>query len=174
MVVILVLAADIEQAVDRTRSAQHFAARLDDPPVVQLGFRLGLVQPVDLGIVEQFAVAEWNMNPDMPIVAAGFEQEHAVAAGFSQAVGEHAASRPGADDDVVEPRFVRNRRHGLLTPFSSPGLLSMMIAHSVHPELRAKRASKGDASSALADVLRGARVARTSGRRHTITMRSLA
>src|SRR5262249_56623457 len=62
MIVILVLAADIEQAVDRARSAEHFAARLDDLPVVQLGFRLGLVQPVDFGIVEQLAVAERNMN----------------------------------------------------------------------------------------------------------------
>ena len=111
MVVILVLAADIEQAVDRTRSAQHFAARLDDLPVIQLGFWLGLVQPVDLGIVEQLAVTERNMNPDMAVMAAGFDEQHAMAAGFGEPVGEHAAGRAGADNDVVEPRLVRNRRH---------------------------------------------------------------
>ncbi len=37
MVEILSLATDIEQAVDGTRSAQHFAARLDDLAVVEIG-----------------------------------------------------------------------------------------------------------------------------------------
>ena len=128
MIVVLVLTADIEEAIDRARSAQHFAARLDDLPVVQLGFRLGLVQPIDFGIVEQLAVAERDVNPDMSIMAAGFEQEHAVTAGFGEAVGEHAAGRSGADDDVIEPCFVRNRRHRrLLTPFSLPRLLSITL-----------------------------------------------
>jgi hypothetical protein len=111
MIVVLVLAAHIEQAVDRARSAQHFAARLDDLPVVQLGFRLGLVQPVDFGIVEQLAVAERDVNPDMPVMAAGFEKQYAMAAGFGEPVGEHAAGRAGADDNEIKPCFVRNRRH---------------------------------------------------------------
>jgi hypothetical protein len=115
MIVVLVLAADIEQAVDRARSAQHLAARLDDLAIVELGFRFGLVQPIDLGIIEQLTVAERNMNPDVPVVAAGLEQKHAMAAGFGEAIGEHAAGRTGADDDVVEPCFVRNRRHGGLS-----------------------------------------------------------
>ncbi len=74
MIVILVLAADIEQTVDRTRSAQHLAARLDDLAVIELRFRLGFVQPIDFGIVEQLAIAERDMNPDVPVMAAGFEQ----------------------------------------------------------------------------------------------------
>src|ERR1700739_4901638 len=71
MIVVLVLAAHVEQAVDRARSAQHFAARLDDLPVVQLGFRLGLVQPIDFGIVEQLALAERDGNPDMRVMGGG-------------------------------------------------------------------------------------------------------
>ena len=55
------------------------------------GFRLGLVQPVDLGIVEQLAVAERNVDPDMPVMAAGFDEQHAMVAGFGKPVGEHAA-----------------------------------------------------------------------------------
>src|SRR6516225_4400970 len=93
VIVVLVLAADVEQVVDRTRSAQHFAARLNDLPIVQFGFGLGFVQPVDLGIVEQFAVAKRNVNPDMAVMAAGFEQEHAMATGLGEAVREHAAGR---------------------------------------------------------------------------------
>ena len=60
VVVVLVLAADVEQPVDRARAAQHLAARLDDLPVVELGLRLGFVEPIDLGVVEQLAEAERN------------------------------------------------------------------------------------------------------------------
>src|SRR5688500_10293801 len=55
-VVILVLSAYIEAAVDRGRSAEHLAARLRDPPVA--GARLGLarIQPVHRGIGEVLSV----------------------------------------------------------------------------------------------------------------------
>jgi hypothetical protein len=33
---------------------------------------------------------------------ARLQQQHAVSAGGSQAIGEHAARAPGADDDIVE------------------------------------------------------------------------
>ena len=46
MIVIRRLAAQIKQAVDRARPAQHLAARLDHLTVVELGLRLGLVEPV--------------------------------------------------------------------------------------------------------------------------------
>ena len=104
VIVILVLAADIEQPVDRARSAQDLAARLDDPAIVQLGFRFRLVEPVDLGIIEQLAEAERNMNPHIAVVAAGLEQQHAMPARRGQPIGKHAAGRAGADDDVVEMR----------------------------------------------------------------------
>src|SRR5262249_56695935 len=50
-VVVGVLAAHIEEAVDRARAAEQLAARLDDPAVVELGLRLGGIEPVDPGIV---------------------------------------------------------------------------------------------------------------------------
>jgi hypothetical protein len=46
-IVILVLAAHIEQPVDRTRAAQNLAARLKHLAPVQPRFGLGLVHPVD-------------------------------------------------------------------------------------------------------------------------------
>jgi hypothetical protein len=67
-------AADVEQTVDRTRSAQHLTARLDDLAVIELRLWLGFVKPIDFGVVEQLAIAERDMNPDMPVMAAGFEQ----------------------------------------------------------------------------------------------------
>src|SRR6266566_1580538 len=118
MIVILVLAADIEQTVDRTRSAQHLAARLDDLAVIELRLWLGFAQPIDFGIVEQLAIAERDMNPDMPVMAAGFKQQDAVQAGFGQPIGQDAAGGAGADDDVIEPCLIRNRRHPC-SPYSS-------------------------------------------------------
>src|SRR5260370_7338412 len=48
MVEVLCLAADVEQPVDRARSAQHFPARLDDPPLVDPPLPLRPVEPLDL------------------------------------------------------------------------------------------------------------------------------
>ena len=101
-VVILVLAADVEQAVDRTRSAQHLAARLKHLPPVEARLRLGLVHPVDGLFLEQPAIAERHVDPEVGILWARLEQQHRILAVRAQAVGEHAAGRACADDDVVE------------------------------------------------------------------------
>ena len=101
-VVILMLAAHIEQAVDRARPAQHFSARLKHLPPVQARLRLGLVHPVDGFFLEQFAVAERHVDPDIAVLRAGLQQQHGMLAVRAQAIGEHAAGRAGADDDVVE------------------------------------------------------------------------
>jgi len=61
----------------------------------------------------------------MAVVPAGFDEQYAVAAGFGEAIGEDAAGRAGADDDVIEPRFVPDRRHGRVPPFSLPELVSI-------------------------------------------------
>ena len=102
MIVIRRLAAQIKQAVDRARPAQDLASRLDHLTVVELGLRLRLVEPVDPAVGEQLAVAERDMNPEMTIMAARFQQENAMAARRGQAVGQHAAGGTGADDDVIE------------------------------------------------------------------------
>ena len=101
-IVILVLAAHIEQAVDRTRAAEHFSARLEHLPAVQSRLRLGLVHPVDGFFLEQFAVAERHVDPEIGVLRSGLQQQHGMLAVGAQAIGEHASGRAGADDDVVE------------------------------------------------------------------------
>src|SRR5262249_1940193 len=73
------LAADIEQAIDRARPAQHFPSRLDDLPVVELCLRLRGIEPIDLTIGEKLAVAERDVNPDWGAMAARLQQENAMA-----------------------------------------------------------------------------------------------
>jgi hypothetical protein len=101
-VVVLVLTADIEQAVDRTRSAQHLAARLKHASPVQSRLRLGLVHPVDGLLLEQPAISERHVNPKVGIPWAGLEQQHRISSIRAQAIGKHASGRAGTDDDVVE------------------------------------------------------------------------
>src|SRR5262245_18375573 len=104
------LAADVEQAIDRARPAQHFPPRLDDLPVVELCLRLRGIEPIDLTIGEPLAVVEWDMNPDVAVVAARLQQENAMATRGGQTIGENAAGASGADDDIVEGLRLRLHR----------------------------------------------------------------
>ncbi len=101
-IVILVLAANVEQAVDRARAAEHLAARLKHLTPVQSRLRFGLVHPVDALVLEQLAIPERHVNPEIGVLRAGFEQQHRILSIGAQAIGEHAPGRPGADDDIVE------------------------------------------------------------------------
>ena len=101
-IVILVLAAHVQQPVDRTRTAEHFSARLEHLPAVQARFRLGLVHPVDGFFLEQFAVAERHVDPEIGILGSCLQQQHGMLAIGRQSIGEHAAGRAGADDHIVE------------------------------------------------------------------------
>jgi hypothetical protein len=70
-IVILVLAANVKQAVDRTRSAQDLAARLKYGSPAQSRFRFGLVHPVDLFGLEQLAISERHVDPDVAVLRTG-------------------------------------------------------------------------------------------------------
>ncbi len=54
----------------------------------------------------------------MAVMAAGFQQQHAMAARRGQPVGQHAAGRAGADDDVIEAFAILPLCHGAF--FSLP------------------------------------------------------
>ena len=101
MVEILRLAADIEQAVDRGRAAEHLAARLEDHAAVQLRLRFRLVEPIDPRVLEQAPVAERDVDPEMPVARPGFEQNDPISPAGGQAVREHAAGRARADDHEI-------------------------------------------------------------------------
>src|SRR5436309_1676081 len=105
-IVILMLTAHIEQAVDRARTAEHFSARLEHLPAVQSRFWLGLVHPVDGFFLEQLSVAERHVDPEIGILRSGLQQQHGMFAVGTQAIGEHTSGRAGADDNVVEFRGV--------------------------------------------------------------------
>ena len=92
-VVVGVVAAHIDHAVDRTGATQHLAARLIHHAIVQIGFRLAVEHPVDARIAERLGVAERDVDPGIAVLAAGFQQQHAVAVRISTAALP-ARSRP--------------------------------------------------------------------------------
>ena len=78
-VVVLALAADVDQPVERRRAAQYLAARRENAPAVQRRLGLRLVRPVDVGTREELAdvtVAQalkhpnWSMGAKITIDSA--------------------------------------------------------------------------------------------------------
>ena len=97
-----VLAADVDHGVDRARPAEHLAARPVARAPAEPRHRVGHEHPVDSRVVEGLAVADRHPDPEAAVAAAGLEQQHPEPPVRGQPVGQHAAGRPGADDDVVE------------------------------------------------------------------------
>src|SRR5690606_16865831 len=110
-VVVRRLSAHVEHAVDRARPAEHLALGPLVPPPARALVDLGLVEPVDLGIVERLAEADRRVDHhvreelagllERPVVAPGLEQNDFVLAALGQPCRQHAACAARADDDVV-------------------------------------------------------------------------
>src|SRR5439155_25721633 len=98
MVVILGLAADVDEAIDRAGAAEHAAARIDD---FALLIRLGLEPPGQGRMVEHLHKAGRDVDQRVPVAPARLDQQHLGVRILGQPVGEHAAGRAGADDDEI-------------------------------------------------------------------------
>ena len=110
LVVIGGIAAHVDHAVDAAGAAQHLATWLVHGAALQFLFRLAFEHPVDPWINEGLGVAHRHVDPEMVVVAAGFQQQHAVPPVFGKARGEHAAGRTGPGyDEVVGVGVGRHR-----------------------------------------------------------------
>src|SRR5690625_2102131 len=101
-VVVLLLAPDVDHAVDERGAAEAAAPGNGDPAIVGRLFRLAPEAPVPALVDEQLAEARRDRNPEAARLAAGLQQQHPVPARSRQAVGQHAARGAAAHDDVVE------------------------------------------------------------------------
>ncbi len=106
VIVVLVLAADVDEPVDRGGAAEAAPARPVDLPTVHPGIGLGLELPVVDRVEHGLAVADRDMDPGVVVLRTRFQQQHGVAPVLRQARGQHAAGGAGADDDEIVGRRI--------------------------------------------------------------------
>ena len=100
------LAADVEKAIDRARSAQDPSPwpRYIAPVEARVAF--SAVLPICLWIVHGFEIANWDMNPRIAVFAARFDQSNRVFWISRKPVGHSTTSRTGTNYDKVKFQFL--------------------------------------------------------------------
>ena len=101
VVVVGGVAAHIEHGVDRRGAAQRLAARPVHAPVVAMLLRHCLVAPVVGRVLAQAGEARRHLELEGGVRRARFEDQDAQRHVFGEAVGDGAAGRAGANDDVI-------------------------------------------------------------------------
>ncbi|MNZ74630.1 hypothetical protein D3C78_930830 [compost metagenome] len=102
VVVVAVVATDVDHAVDRAAAAERLAARLVALATAQARLRHGMEGPVDVPGRQDRGDPQRGVDQRGGIFRAGFQQADADGRIGAQAVGQHAAGGTGANDDVVE------------------------------------------------------------------------
>ena len=101
MVVIVALAANVDESIDRRRAAQRAPARPIHVAPIHLRLGLGVEAPIQRRMEHRFRVSDRNVDPRIAIARTRFEEQHRVAAIRGKAVGENAAGGAGTRNDVV-------------------------------------------------------------------------
>jgi hypothetical protein len=96
------LAAIVDVAIDRARTAECLAARHRDRPAAGPFRGLGLVHPVHIGIVQRLDEASGDVDVGVPVRWPGFQDAHAVAAICAEPVGQDAAGRSCPYDHIIK------------------------------------------------------------------------
>src|SRR5207253_864044 len=101
VVVVAGLTAHVDHAVDARRTAQHLAAWIAQLAAVEPRVFVGVEEPVRARVADAIEVADRDVDPVIVVLAAGFDEQHALAWVSTQAVGQKTAGGAGTADDVV-------------------------------------------------------------------------
>ena len=101
------VAAIVDHAVDGARPAERAALRYEDGAVGGAGAGLRLELPGDARVEQDLDDAARNADHGVGVLRPGLQKADGNGGVFGQAIGEHAARGPGADDHVVELVRVR-------------------------------------------------------------------
>ena len=101
IVEVVVLASNEDQAIDRGGAADHPAARPDDCAAAAAFAGFGVEQAGEALVVDRSVVTDGELQPEIPVGAAGFQQQHAAGRIGGEAVGDDAAGGTRTDNDVV-------------------------------------------------------------------------
>ena len=69
--------------------------------MMHVGFRLGLVAPVNLGVFHQESKAQGDMDKQRAVFAARFQQQNPATCFPGETIGEGAPGRTGSHNDVI-------------------------------------------------------------------------
>src|SRR5579863_113444 len=100
------VAPHIDHAIDRGRPSEHLAARHMKPAIVQMRLRLALVAPIVFFRIHRNGERGRHLNDRRAVGAAIFKNQDRGPTVFAQPVGENAARRTRADDDIVKTLVV--------------------------------------------------------------------
>ncbi|MNT50556.1 hypothetical protein D3C72_1874810 [compost metagenome] len=95
------LAADVDQRIHRTATAQNTALRYAHRPIVHMGFGIALIGPDQLA--DNFRKSGRHADEDPFVFWPGLQQQNARRGSFRQQTGNHATGRTTADHNVVVP-----------------------------------------------------------------------
>src|SRR6202171_770489 len=101
-IVILALAAQRYETVNRARAAERLAARPIDVAAVHPGIGFGIEAPIDASVEHRLRVADRNVDPRIGVGRAGLQQKHRMASVGREAIRPYASGRARADNNVVE------------------------------------------------------------------------
>ena len=102
VIVILTLAAHVDQPVDRTGTTQHFPAWPVNRTAVHTRIGLGVIAPVVAWMKHRLGITDRDMQPRVAIFGARLEQQYPVTTTGRQSVRQHAAGRACPYDDVIK------------------------------------------------------------------------
>ena len=101
-VIVIPVSADIDHRIDRTRSAQGFPARPEQPAAIEIGLRLRLKCPIERLALGQKGDAEGHVDQRTAISRAGLEQAHLCIGICRKALGQQTTGRTCSNDNVVK------------------------------------------------------------------------
>ncbi len=114
-VVIAVVTADVDHAVDRAGAAEHPPARAEDRLAADLGVGLVFVEPVVAGAADGAEHPGRDVDQELgqkaPVRWARLDQGHPHARIGRQPVGQDASRRSRPHDHIVEGLAVHARYH---------------------------------------------------------------
>ena len=82
-------------------AADQTAARQKELTIIQMRLGLADIAPADVFIGHDARYAGGHARPEIGVLGPRFQQQHTVFARHGKPVGEHAASRTRADNDVI-------------------------------------------------------------------------
>src|ERR1700730_8960547 len=75
MIVVVALAANENQSVDRTRSAKPSSARPIDLSIMHVGLRVGVKPPIVGLMKHRFSISDRDMDPEVIVLGTSLDQQ---------------------------------------------------------------------------------------------------